>query len=122
MADGQCDFSDQAPHGRNHILTTITPPATIELCDDHQVVGLLGILAVLLGLDPEGLRGAIKKYVNAQVRAAEREMARAQEAEQAKAAADPGDQAPGAPGPPADPDYETELARQIAAEEQAATP
>lgn len=122
MADGQCDFSDQAPHGRNHILTTISPPATIELCDDHQVVGLLGILAVLLGVDPEGLRGAIEKYINAQVRAAEKEMAKAQAAEQARAAADPGDQAPDTGPPPADPDYETELARQLAAEDAAATP
>lgn len=90
MADGQCDYGD-TPHGRNHILTTITPPLTLELCDEHEAPGLIFILADRLGVDGERFYAMITRWLDKEAKAADKALADARAAEASQ----------GSKGPPA---------------------
>lgn len=88
MADGYCDWGD-APHPRNVIITTLTPPSTIELCDDHYAPGLIPLLAANLGVEPGALYDAIEKFMKREAARAAKAAADAQAAQQAKGSSDP---------------------------------
>lgn len=83
MADGLCDWGGE-PHTRNHILTTISPPITVELCDDHYGPGLIPLLAAEIGVDPGKFYESVERFLARAAKAAERELADAQAAEQAE--------------------------------------
>lgn len=85
MANGVCDMSLDSPHGRNHILTTLSPPVTIELCDDHYAAGLIPLLAADLGLDPSEFYAYIEKYVKREAAKAAREQEALETAEASQA-------------------------------------
>lgn len=84
MSDGRCDF-DGEPHTRNWILTRLSPPNTIELCDEHLAPGLVGILAPELGLDFTVLYDDIQRLLTREARKADKALAAAQAAEQQEA-------------------------------------
>lgn len=89
MADSGygCEFGDctSAP---NHLLTTIAPPATVSLCDDHYPAGLIPLLAAELGVDPGDFYGHVEKYLARENKKAEKALADAQAAEAAKGSED----------------------------------
>jgi len=89
MANGQCDWGD-APHARNHILTTIDPPGTVELCDDHYGPGLIPILAAELGVEPGPFYENVKRYIDRELAKAAKATVKAQAAEAAAAEDDDG--------------------------------
>lgn len=72
MADGICDWGD-TPHARNVIITTLRPPSTIELCDDHYAPGLIPLLAANLGVDVGKLYAAIERFVAKAAKDADKE-------------------------------------------------
>lgn len=88
MADGQCDYGGE-PHGRNHILTTISPPLTLELCDEHEAPGLIFLLADRLGVDGERFYAMIEKWLAREAKAAEKALADARAAEAAQGSEGP---------------------------------
>lgn len=81
MADGLCDWDEGNPHPRNHILTTLNPPATVELCDDHYGPGMIPLVAAELGLDPGDFYANVERYAKREQAKAERALAKAQAAE-----------------------------------------
>lgn len=110
MADGLCDWGEETPHARNHILTTLNPPATVELCDDHYGPGLIPLLAAELGVDPGPFYTNIERYLARESKKADRVLADAQAAEAAQGSQDPaaGDQ------DQADDDYQRAKAEAVA--------
>lgn len=82
MADGACDFTDEA-HGRNWIITRLSPPVTIELCDEHLAPGITPILAAELGLEFETLYANLDRLLKKEAARAAKELAGAQAAEAA---------------------------------------
>lgn len=77
--DGTCDWGD-TPHARNHIITTLQPPSTIELCDQDYAPGLIPLLAANLGVDPQALYTVIEKFLAREARKADKELADVQAA------------------------------------------
>lgn len=90
MADGSCDYGD-TPHPRNHIITTINPPLTLELCDEHEAPGLIFILADRIGVDGQQFYAMIERWLARQAKEAEKAVADARAAEATQ----------GSDGPPA---------------------
>lgn len=88
MADGQCDWGE-IPHARNHILTTLSPPASVELCDEHYGPGLIPLLAAELGLDPGDFYSQVERIIKREAAKADRALADAQAAEAAKGSQGP---------------------------------
>lgn len=86
MADGACDLGD-VPHVRTWIITHLSPPVTIELCDEHFPPGLVGLLAADLGVEMPGLYTAIERFIGREAKKAAADLAAAQAAEQDLAAA-----------------------------------
>lgn len=83
-----CVFGDcRAPI--NHLVTTMDSGATVSLCDEHFPAGLIPLLAAELGVDPGDFYGHVEKYLKAQAKKAERELADAQAAEAAKGSQPP---------------------------------
>lgn len=87
MADGYCDFGEER-HGRNWILTRLSPPTTIELCDEHIGPGLIPLLAAELGVDFDRLYTGIQKILERESKQVAKELAAAEAAEAAQAAGD----------------------------------
>lgn len=81
MADGLCDWDEGTPHARNHILTTLSPPATVELCDEHYGPGLIPLLAAELGVDPGPFYTNVERYLARESKKAGKAVADAQAAE-----------------------------------------
>lgn len=92
MADGMCDWGSETPHARNHIITTLSPPSTVELCDEHYGPGLIPLLGVELGFEPGDFYGRVEKWMTAEAKKAARVLADAQAAAEAE----------GSEGPPAE--------------------
>lgn len=82
MADGACDFTDEV-HGRNWIITRLSPPVTIELCDEHLAPGLTPILAAELGIEFETLYSNLDRLLKKEAIRAAKELAAAEQAEAA---------------------------------------
>ena len=80
MSDGACDY-DEPAHGRNWILTRLSPPVTVELCDEHLAPGLIGLLAADLGVEFADLYGAIERFLAREAKKADKALADAQAAE-----------------------------------------
>lgn len=80
MADGSCDFGDPR-HPRTWILTRLSPPVTIELCDEHIAPGLVPLLANELGIDFETLYAGIEKILKAEAKRADKALAQAEASE-----------------------------------------
>lgn len=85
MADGYCDFGEEQ-HGRNWILTRLSPPTTIELCDEHIGPGLIPLLAFELGVDFDRLYTGIQKILERESKLTAKELAAAEAAEAARTA------------------------------------
>ncbi|HEV2222422.1 MAG TPA: hypothetical protein VGV89_06885 [Thermoplasmata archaeon] len=81
MADGLCDWDDGTPHPRNHILTTLNPPATVELCDDHYGPGMIPLVAAELGLNPGDFYANVERYAKREQAKADKALAAAEQAE-----------------------------------------
>ena len=81
MADGLCDWDSDTPHPRNHILTTISPPGTVELCDDHYGPGMIPLVAAELGLDPGDFYANVERYAKRAQAKYEKDLAAALAAE-----------------------------------------
>lgn len=79
--DGICDWDAEQPHARNHILTTLNPPASVELCDDHYGPGLIPLLAAELGVEPGPFYAHVEKYLKREAAKADRALADAQAVE-----------------------------------------
>lgn len=88
MSDSACDF-DEPAHGRNWILTRLSPPVTVELCDEHLAPGMIGLLAADLGVEYGGLYGTIEKFLAREAKKAEKDLAAAQAAEAEQASSEP---------------------------------
>lgn len=88
MADGQCDWGE-TPHPRNHIITTLNPPASVELCDEHYGPGLIPLLAAELGLEPGEFYAQVERIIKREAGKAERALADAQAAEAAEGSQGP---------------------------------
>lgn len=82
MADGACDFTDEV-HGRNWIITRLSPPVTIELCDEHLAPGLTPIIAAELGIEFETLYMNLDRLLKKEAVRAAKELAAAEQAEAA---------------------------------------
>lgn len=78
MADGLCEWDADGPHARNHIITRLSPPATVELCDEHYGPGLIPLLADELGVDPGPFYAHVEKYIKREAAKADRALAEAQ--------------------------------------------
>lgn len=89
MADGMCDWDAGTPHPRNHILTTLSPPATVELCDEHYGPGMIPLLASELGVDPGDFYANVERFIAREIKKADRALADAQAAEAAKGSEGP---------------------------------
>lgn len=89
MADGMCDWDADGPHARNHILTTLDPFSTIELCDEHYGPGMIPLLGAELGVDPNRFYGAVEKFLKAEGKRADKELADAQAAAAAEGSEEP---------------------------------
>lgn len=89
MADGMCDWDSGTPHARNHILTTLSPPATVELCNEHYGPGLIPLLASEIGVDPGDFYANVERFIAREVEKADRALADAQAAEAAEGGEDP---------------------------------
>lgn len=83
-----CVFGD-CPKAINHLITTINPAASVELCDEHYVVGLIPIVAAELGLDPGEFYGQVEKIVNREQAKAAKALAAAEAAKAAEDAKPP---------------------------------
>lgn len=92
-----CVFGD-CPAQFNHMITTITPAATVTLCDDHYPAGLIPLLAAELGVDPGDFYANVERYLMSQAKKAEKDLANAQAATAAESSQVP------APSPNAGPD------------------
>lgn len=79
--DGICDWDAEQPHARNHILTTLSPPASVELCDQHYGPGMIPLLAAELGVEPGPFYAYIEKYLKRETAKADRALADAQAAQ-----------------------------------------
>lgn len=104
MADGMCDWDTGTPHARNHILTTLSPPATVELCDEHYGPGMIPLVAAELGVDPGDFYGNIERFIARETKKADRALADAQAAEATEGSGGPaGGEAAGGPAHGQDP-------------------
>lgn len=99
--DGICDWDTGNPHARNHIITTLNPPASVELCDEHYGPGLIPLLAAELGLEPGPFYAHVEKYTKREAAKADRALSDAQAAEAAEGSQGPaaGDDDGRQPGP-----------------------
>ncbi len=68
----------------NHLLTTLNPPSTVSLCDEHYAPGLIPLLAAELGVDPGKFYGSVERFLAREAKEAARAVAGAQAAEAAK--------------------------------------
>lgn len=84
-----CAFAD-CTAGYNHLITTLRPPSTVMLCDEHYPAGLIPLLAAELGVDPTGLYAHIEKFLKSEARKADKAVADVQAAEAAKDSGSPG--------------------------------
>lgn len=75
-----CVFGD-CTSAINHLITTISPAASVELCDEHYVVGLIPLVAAELGLDPGEFYGQVEKIVKREQDKAAKAVAVAEAAE-----------------------------------------
>lgn len=78
-----CEFGD-CPAQPVHLLTDTRNGATVSLCDEHYAPGIIPLLAAALGVDPMEFYAHIEKYLTAQAKKAERELAKAQAAQAVK--------------------------------------
>lgn len=111
MADGICDWDAERPHARNHIITRLSPPASVELCDEHYGPGLIPLLADELGVEPGPFYAHVEKYLKREAIKADRALADAQAGAAAEGSEGPAgepavadtDTIPGPEGPAVDP-------------------
>lgn len=57
-----CEFGDCVTPP-NHLLTTLSPAATVSLCDEHYAPGLIPLLAAELGVDPGDFYANVERYL-----------------------------------------------------------
>lgn len=91
MADGTCDWDAERPHARNHIITRLSPPASVELCDEHYGPGMIPLLADELGVEPGPFYAHIERYLKREAAKADRALADAQAAAEAEGSEGPAD-------------------------------
>lgn len=73
----------------NHLITTISPPSSVSLCDEHYAPGLIPLLAAELGVDPGDFYTNTERFLDREAKKAERAVADAQAAESAKGSGGP---------------------------------
>ena len=93
MASGLCDWEGD-PHPRNRIITTISPPVTVESCDDHYLPTLIALMAIDTGTDADRLTETVRRFLAAE----EKRAAKATE-QAARAVPHNGPGQPPTPGP-----------------------
>lgn len=107
-----CVFGDCTSQIR-YMITDMSAGSTVTLCDEHYAPGMIPLLAAALGVDPGDFYANVERYLKAQARKAEKELADAQAATAAKGSQSP-DTSPD--DGPADPDPNDRLPGGILAE------
>lgn len=94
--DYGCAFGD-ASHQVNWLITHLSPPLTVSVCDDDFPMAVIPLLASSLGVDQGRLYESVKRFVDREQAKAKRDT-QAEAERDAKAAgvepADPGDVRP----------------------------
>lgn len=70
MSLGYGCAGDDCENPVNWLLTHMSPPGTLSVCDDHAPVFMIGLLAGQLGVDNARLYDAIRKHVDREAKAA----------------------------------------------------
>lgn len=83
-----CEFGDCTAQPV-HLLTDTRNGATVSLCDEHYPPGIIPLLAAALGVEPMEFYAHIEKYLTAQAKKAERDLAKAQAAQAVKSSEAP---------------------------------